>query len=91
MVSAEDLLSLEKARKECLDCKCVAEAEWWQHLLAKRQKTSRTPRRQIAESGETLLGLQSKIAAATAEINEWRKLATETAEQLKVALIDLAQ
>lgn len=43
------------------------------------------------ENGEEYLqGLHSKIAAATAEMSKYRKIATEAEEELKVAEADLA-
>lgn len=90
VVAVVGLLSTEKTHVKCLERKCTSKVEETQKLVAERRETSRAAGCQLAESEESLRGLQPKIAAAAAKRNEWRELATEAAEELKVAQDDVA-
>lgn len=68
---------------------CATEAERWQRLFAEGREMSQTASHQLAEVEHSFQHIQSKLAAATTETNEWRELATEAAEELKVAHADV--
>lgn len=44
----------------------------------------------MAEGGESFSGVQSKLAATTAEWDVWSELTTETTKKLKTAEADIA-
>lgn len=83
-VAAEEAFTAEKPRVKRSDLDVAALAEMRQQLLADCWKTSETASQQLAEDRESLQELQSIVATVTAELREWRKLTTETVEELKV-------
>lgn len=89
VAAVEKTLNAKKARVKRLERDVVAEAEKRPLLLIKRRETSETASCHLAEDGESLQESQSKIATVTAVLREWRKLATETVEKLKVAKADV--
>lgn len=78
-------LNAKRARVERLKRHIAAEAKKRQNLLPERWEKSEAANRQLAEDRESLQKLQSKVATVTANVREWRKLPTDTAEGLKVA------
>lgn len=85
----EVLLGAEKARVEHFERDVAAKTDKRQQLLVACQKTNQTASRQLADDGESLQELQSMVATVTAELKKWRKLGTETAEELKIAKEDV--
>lgn len=80
MVAVEELLSAKKAHVKLSKRACATEVEKRQQLLAKLRKTSQAVTCYFKEIEESFQGLQPKVGASTAERNECRELATETAE-----------
>lgn len=70
MVAVEELLSVERARVKRFERDFGAETKKRPQLSAERWETSQTANRQLAEEGESLQELQSKIATVTAELKE---------------------
>lgn len=60
-----------------------------QQLAVGRRETCLTSSNQLVKGERFFQGLQSKIAAAGAEMSDWREQATEVAEELKVAQNDV--
>lgn len=89
VLAVEEALTMETSRVERLERGAAAVAKKGQQLLAERREMSETASRQLAESGESLQVLQFKVAIVTAELREWRELATEITEKLKVANADV--
>lgn len=85
MTAREELLRAERACVERLEREFAAEAKTRQQLLSKRQKASQTASRRLGQDGVLLQELQLKLATMTAKLREWRELATETADKLKMA------
>lgn len=61
-----------------------------QQPLAKCLETSETASRTLAQDEELLQKLQSRKAVVIRELQDWRIVATETAERLKVSKSDVA-
>lgn len=88
MIAVEKSLDVEKVRVERLEHKLAGEAEKWQQFLSKNRKAILTTSQPLAEDKDFLRDLQLKVAAMTAERNEWYKLASEETETLNVASAD---
>lgn len=68
----------------CIERDDAGKVEKRQQLLTERLETSEIASRQWVKDVKLLQELRSKVSIVTSEPLEWRELATETAEKLKV-------
>lgn len=66
LAAIEEALIAERTCNEHLERDIAAEARKRQHLLYKRQKTSETASRQLAENEDSLQEFQSKVSTMRA-------------------------
>lgn len=79
---------MERARVERLERVVAAKAKKKIQSLAECRESSETLRRLLAEDGELLQEILSKVATVTTELRESCKPGLETARELKVAKAD---
>lgn len=90
MVAVEECLNAGKPRVQRFKCEGAPEKKMRQQALAVRGVTRKTGRQQSGVDKDFLQDLHLKSAAITADMNEWRRLETEVAEELRVAQTDVA-
>lgn len=80
MLVVDEALNVGRARAERFERDAASHADIGPQWLVERRERSDTSNRSLAERGESLQKLQSKVAALTAELRKWRKLAAEKVE-----------
>lgn len=88
-IAVEEWIDAEKARVKSLKRKIATKVEKKQQLLTEHRERSQTATRPVAEREKFFSGLQYKLAAMTAERNEWFDLARKTTKMLKAVEADV--
>lgn len=90
LVAIEESFEVMNARVESGKREFETEVEKKQQFLNERQETSQTASCPLAENGASFRELPLKVAAMTAERNEWYNVATKALGKLKMTEADVA-